>query len=78
MLENKEKKSRIVHDVEAVITSYNQGVMIQEAVQSLCRQTALPARIIIVDDGSVEEESVRILEKLEKNMELPIPVVIHW
>lgn len=77
-MENKEKKSRIVHDVEAVITSYNQGVMIQEAVQSLCRQTALPARIIIVDDGSVEEESVRILEKLEKNMELPIPVVIHW
>ena len=29
-MENKEKKSRIVHDVEAVITSYNQGVMIQE------------------------------------------------
>lgn len=35
-------------DVDAVITSYNQGTMILEAVQSLCNQTVLPKRIIIV------------------------------
>ena len=29
-------------DVDAVITSYNQGTMILEAVQSLCNQTVLP------------------------------------
>mgnify|MGYP001029246332 FL=1 len=47
--------------VEAVITSFNQGSMILEAVQSLCGQTIPPAGIIIVDDGSTDEESVRIL-----------------
>lgn len=71
-----EKKYRIAHDVEAVITSYNQGSMIQEAVQSLLRQTTLPARILIVDDGSVEEESVRILEEMESE-EHSVPVVVH-
>ena len=39
-------------DIEVVITSYNQGSMILEAVQSVCSQTLLPKRIIIVDDGS--------------------------
>ena len=41
-------------DVDAVITSYNQGTMILEAVQSLCNQTVLPKRIIIVDDGTTD------------------------
>ena len=40
-------------DIEVVITSYNQGSMIWEAVQSVCNQTLLPKRIIIVDDGLV-------------------------
>lgn len=39
-------------DIEAVITSYNQGSMILEAVRSVCNQTLLPKRIsrrIIMD-----------------------------
>ena len=44
----------IANDVEAVVTSFNQGAMILEAVRSVCDQTILPARIIIVDDAGPE------------------------
>lgn len=54
-------------DIEAVITSYNQGSMILEAVQSLCNQTLIPEKIIIVDDGSTDEYSLNILNEIEKN-----------
>ena len=52
---------RAAADVEAVVTSFNQGSMIEEAVQSLISQTTPPERIILVDDGSTDEASVRIL-----------------
>ena len=45
-------------DIEAVITSFNQGSMILEAVESLCAQTLLPQKIIIIDDGSTDEWSI--------------------
>ena len=38
----------IAEDVQAVITSYNQGEMVREAVDSLCNQTMLLSKIIIV------------------------------
>lgn len=47
---NKNRPS-VAKDVEAVITSFNQGSMILEAVRSLCEQTLLPERILLVDDG---------------------------
>lgn len=65
-------------DIEAVITSYNQGPMILEAVQSLCNQTLIPEKVIIVDDGSTDEYSLNILNEIEKNTDLLIPVVIHY
>lgn len=71
-----ENKSRIAGDVEAVVTSFNQGKMLLEAVWSLCGQTVLPDRIIIVDDGSTEENSVRILKDIESVSESPVPVTV--
>lgn len=65
-------------DVEAVITSYNQGSMIFDAVQSLCSQTRLPKRIIIIDDGSTDEDSRNVLKDIKKNSDLRIPVMIHY
>ncbi|MEY8518072.1 glycosyltransferase family A protein [Lachnospiraceae bacterium 29-84] len=64
--------------IEAVITSFNQGTMILEAVGSLCAQTLLPQKIIIVDDGSTDEGSIRVLKDLENKAGLPIPVKIHY
>lgn len=65
-------------DVEAVITSYNQGSMILEAVKSLCSQTLLPKRIIIIDDGSTDEYSLKVLNDIEKSTDFPIPVLIYY
>lgn len=65
-------------DIEAVVTSFNQGTMILEAVESICAQTLLPQKIIIVDDGSTDESSIRILQDMEKKANLPVPVVIHY
>ncbi len=64
------------YGIEAVITSYNQGDMILEAVDSLCRQTVPPSRIIIVDDGSTDEGSLSILSRVESDLDREIPAVI--
>ena len=61
-----EKKTGTAGDVEAVITSYNQGEMLREAVRSVYDQTLRPAGIIIVDDGSADEESIRILKRSKR------------
>ena len=65
-------------DIDAVITSFNQGTMILEAVESLYVQTLLPQRIIIVDDGSTDEGSIQILKDIEKKSDLQVPVLIHY
>ena len=67
---------RIAYDVEAVITSFNQGEVLREALQSLCSQTLLPSRVIIVDDGSTDETSIHVLEQIQRDMELPVPVSV--
>ncbi len=65
-------------DIEAVITSYNQGSMILEAVQSVCSQTLLPQRIIIVDDGSTDKYSLEVLNSIKNNSDLSVPITIHF
>lgn len=74
----KESRTYLKVDVEAVITSYNQGSMILEAVQSVCNQTLLPKRIIIVDDGSTDQYSLEVLNHIERHSELPVPVTIYF
>lgn len=54
-----------VADATVVITSYNQGDMIREAVSSVMAQTALPAEVIVVDDGSDDAVSLAVLGELE-------------
>lgn len=52
--------------------------MILEAVQSVCSQTLLPKRIIIVDDGSTDKYSLEVLTSIKNNNELLVPVTIHF
>ena len=66
----------INNDVEAVITSFNQKSMIYEAVHSLCNQTMQPKRIIIVDDGTTDEMSIRGLNEIEADHKIEIPLLI--
>ena len=69
-------KGCLAKDIEAVITSFNQGNMILEAVHSLCEQTVLPSRVIIVDDGSTDKNSLDILNAIKADPSIPIPVVV--
>lgn len=58
--------SAIDSNVSVVITSYNQGEMVREAVGSVLAQTVLPAEIVVVDDGSTDADSLTVLEALER------------
>ena len=71
-------KTYIKTDLEAVITSYNQGNMILEAVQSICNQTLLPERIIVVDDGSTDQYSLDILNSIKNDVNLPVPITVYF
>lgn len=71
-----ERNPRAAMDVQAVVTSFNQGSMILEAVQSLCTQTTPPAGIILVDDGSTDEASLRILAQIESDPSFRVPITV--
>lgn len=71
-----DSKTCLEADIEAVITSYNQGSMILEAVQSVCNQTLLPKRIFIVDDGSTDKYSLDVLDSIKNDSNLSVPVTI--
>lgn len=73
-----ENTCRTAADIESVVTSFNQGALILEAVQSLCAQTVLPGKIIVVDDGSTDEASIRILKELECGWKSPVPVEVLY
>lgn len=77
-MNNTHESHRVAKDVEAVVTSFNQGAMLLEAVCSLCCQTLLPAKIILVDDGSTDEKSVEILKHIASDSALPVPVSVLW
>ena len=73
-----DSKTYLKVDIEVVITSYNQGSMILEAVQSICNQTLLPKKIIIVDDGSTDKYSLDVLNSIKNIPHLPIPITIYF
>lgn len=51
-------------DVTVIIPCYNDGPYINEAVDSILKQSSLPKKIIIIDDGS-QQETLDVLTKIE-------------
>ena len=52
--------------------------MISEAVDSLKSQSIKPKHIIIVDDGSTDQESLSVLYSIENDNDLKIPIKIIY
>lgn len=53
-------------DVTVVISCFNYGRFLPEAIASAKNQEGGAARIIVVDDGSTEEQTQRVLEDLDR------------
>jgi peptidoglycan/xylan/chitin deacetylase (PgdA/CDA1 family)/glycosyltransferase involved in cell wall biosynthesis/SAM-dependent methyltransferase len=52
--------------IAVVVTCYNLGRFVEEAVLSVVRQTLPPAELLIVDDGSTDGHTQQALARLEK------------
>lgn len=66
----------VCRELAAVITSFNQGSMIRDTLDSLFRQTMLPARILIVDDGSTAPASLDCLRQIRDCRGFPVPTAV--
>ncbi|MEK8229204.1 glycosyltransferase family A protein [Oerskovia sp. M15] len=48
--------------VGVVVTGFDQGDLVREAVASVLRQTRAPDQVVVVDDGSTDARSVAVLD----------------
>lgn len=63
--------------IDVVVTSFNQGLFIREAVMSAAAQTLRPNSIVVVDDGSTDPASLEILAQLEREFNPSAGVVLR-
>ena len=54
--------------VSVIMPCYNDGQYIEEALYSLRAQTYLNWELIVIDDGSDEPETLRVLEQDRKSV----------
>jgi glycosyltransferase involved in cell wall biosynthesis len=51
-------------DVTVVVTNHDYGRFLEEAVVSALRQDGGPPRVVVVDDGSSDQETLAVLDRL--------------
>jgi len=61
-------KKRKMYDFTVIIPCYNLGHLLEKAIDSVLAQTLEYVEIIVVDDASPEEETIRILKDTEKRV----------
>ncbi|MEP9410703.1 MAG: glycosyltransferase [Candidatus Brocadia sp.] len=53
--------------IAIVVTCFNTGQFLNECLQSIKRQTKEPAAVVIIDDKSTEEQTLKVLNKAQHN-----------
>lgn len=61
--------------ISVVITTYNDGLMLGEALRSVASQTVSPREILVIDDGSEPATAPRIIETFEDETGLSVKYV---
>ncbi len=61
--------------VSVVIPCYTRGQFLQEAIESVQRQTHVDWEVILVDDGATEHETVAAIEAVERQQPLGVRIV---
>lgn len=54
--------------IGVVVTSYRQGEYVAEAVRSVQAQTRVPVEVVVVDDGSTDEATDHVLDRLRSQV----------
>jgi glycosyltransferase involved in cell wall biosynthesis len=57
-------------DITVVIPCFNHGRFLLESVERALGQEGGPPRVIVIDDGSTDEETVRALDEVRKEVEV--------
>lgn len=57
-------------DVTVLVTCFNYGHYLEEAVESVLSQTGGPPRVIVVDDGSTDLLTLEVLGRLGESVEI--------
>lgn len=68
---NKNEEKKLL-SVSVIISVYNRHEYLEEALESLMRQTLLPDEIIIVNDGSTRAETLECLNSIESRFPVRI------
>jgi glycosyltransferase involved in cell wall biosynthesis len=59
-------------DITAVISCFNYGAYLEDAIGSLLRQDGGRPRVIVVDDGSTDVATQRVLDAIERRPEITL------
>jgi glycosyltransferase involved in cell wall biosynthesis len=57
-------------DITVIVTNYNYGTFLEEAVDSVLRQEGGAPRIILVDDGSTDPYTLQVLDRLPDDVQV--------
>lgn len=65
-LNKKEYEGKLIPRISVIMPFYNDGKYIEQAVNCVLNQTFPLFELLIIDDGSKDEESLKILERVSK------------
>lgn len=65
------------HKISVIIPSYNYSNKVDGAIRSVLNQTLLPCEIIVVDDGSDDDEATNMVVSAMSSQSHLVPIIYH-